>query len=133
MKTFLKIFGVFVFIFSIGFGLLAFLFYQKGGDFKTLTARYLAKNTPNAMEEASKAFVESCEKSAMESLQGKGLLTDETKTKIKNFCACSKTEFEKIFSSEEVMKIGLDKVLSQKMDIPQDKLNKIVDNCRSTL
>lgn len=133
MKTFLKIFISFVVIFAIGAGFLGYLFYKQNPDLKNTLAQYLAKNDPHAMEEASKSFMESCSKTAKEKLQSAGLLTAEKESKIDKFCECATGKFKETFSSAEVMKIGLDKMVSQKANIPEDKLNKIVEACKVNL
>ncbi len=133
MKIFLKIFISFLLILAVGLGALGFLLYKNGASLKDLTAKYLAHSAPSTMETAAKSFVESCESSAKASLQKDGLLTPEKEMKIQKFCECAKIQFKQTFTSEEVIGIGLNKMLSQNLNLPEDKLNKIVESCKTNL
>ena len=133
MKVFLKILAAFFVIFLIAGGIFGYLFFKNRGNIQDLTAKYLANSTPNAMETAAKSFTDSCVGSAKAELQKTQTLTPEMESRIHSFCDCSKDEFKKVFTIEEVMKIGLGKMTAQKVELPNDKIQKIVDNCKAKL
>lgn len=133
MKLFLKIAAAFLAIFLLVGGVLGYFIYKNKTSLRDMTAHYLAKSTPNAMESAAQSFLDSCVKSAKEEFQKTQNVTPEVEGRIHSFCDCSKDEFKKVFTSEEVMKIGLGKMMAQKIDLPNDKIQKIVDTCKAKL
>lgn len=133
MKLFLKILAAFFVIFLLAGGVLGYLIYKNKTNLKDITAHYLAKSSPDAMESAAQSFLDSCAKSAKEEFQKSQNLTPELESRIQSFCNCSKDEFKKVFTTEEVMKIGLGKMMAEKLDLPNDKIQIIVDTCKAKL
>ncbi len=132
MKTFLKVFGVFVLILGV-FSALAYLVYKNLPQLKEKVISKMAENPKLNMEQAYSRFLESCENAAKEKTRQKGMLTPELDAKFHNYCLCAQEEFKKKFNAKEIISIGLNKMMAQNPNIDQKKIEDIFQSCKSNL